>query len=172
MFAYERQRGTLRRLLSTPTTSGTYMGGTILGQVAIALVQMLLLVGFGAVVMHLNWGDDPLALGLMLLTTALAGAAMGTMLGAFVKTEGQAGGLAWMLGMLMALLGGCWYPAELFPPLVRTASLVLPTTWAMQGMLNMVLRGQGMIGVVVPAAVLVGMSVVFFTVGVRRFRFE
>ena len=135
-------------------------------------MQMLLLVVFGAVVMHLNWGHDPLALGLMLLTTALAGAAMGTMIGAFVKTEGQASGLAWLLGMLMALLGGCWYPAELFPPFVRTASLVLPTTWAMQGLLNIVLRGQGMIGVLVPSAVLLGMAVVYFVVGVRRFRYE
>ena len=172
MFAYERQRGTLRRLLTTPTASGTYLGGTIFGQVSLALVQMLLLVGFGAVVMHLNWGHNPLALALMLLATALAGAAMGTMIGAFVKTEGQAGGLAWMLGMVMALLGGCWYPAELFPPVVRTVSLVLPTTWAMQGLLNIVLRGQGLIGVLAPAGVLLVMAAIYFLVGVRRFRFE
>jgi ABC-2 type transport system permease protein len=172
MFAYERQRGTLRRLLTSPTTSAVYLGGTIFGQVSIALVQMVLLVGFGAVVMHLNWGHNPVALGLMLLATALAGAAMGTMIGALVKTEGQASGLSWMLGMVMALLGGCWYPAELFPPVVRTASMVLPTTWAMQGLLNIVLRGEGMAGVIVPAAVLLGMALIYFAVGARRFRFE
>jgi hypothetical protein len=107
MFAAERRRGTLRRLLSTPTGSATYPLGTIGEQVGTALVQMLL-VGL----MRLNWGQDPAALALILLATALAGAALGTMLGAFVRSEGQAGGLSWMLGMLMALLGGCWYPAE------------------------------------------------------------
>jgi ABC-2 type transport system permease protein len=166
------QRGTLRRLLTTPTGSATYLQGTILGQVGTALVQMLLLVGFGIAVMHLNWGQDPAALALILLATALAGAALGTMLGAFVRSEGQAGGLSWMLGMLMALLGGCWYPAELFPPFVRTASLVLPTTWAMRGMLNLVSRGLGMAGVLVPSAVLLGMAAVCFLIGVKRFRFE
>jgi hypothetical protein len=60
-----------------------------------------------------------------------------------VRSEGQAGGLSWLLGMWMALLGGCWYPAELFPQAVRTASQVLPTTWAMLGMLAIVVRGQG-----------------------------
>ena len=57
MFAYERQKGTLRRLLTTPTRKATYLLGTIIGQVASALVQMLLLVGFGILVMKLNWGQ-------------------------------------------------------------------------------------------------------------------
>lgn len=172
MFAYERQRGTLRRLLTTPTTSATYLLGTILGQVATALVQMLLLVGFGSAVLWLNWGRDPAALALMLVSSALAAAALGTLIGAFARSEGQAGGLSWLLGMLMALLGGCWYPAELFPQAVRTASQVLPTTWAMQGMLALVVRGQGLAGIVLPVAVLLGMAAVFFAIGVKRFRFE
>jgi len=54
MFAYERQKGTLRRLLVTPTRKATYLLGTIAGQVATAIVQMLLLVGFGILVMKLN----------------------------------------------------------------------------------------------------------------------
>jgi ABC-2 type transport system permease protein len=42
----------------------------------------------------------------------------------------------------------------------------------MQGMLDLVLRGQGLIGVLPEAAVLVGFAVVFFTIGVWRFRYE
>ena len=172
MFAYERQKGTLRRLLTTPTRRPTYLLGTISGQVMTALVQMLLLVGFGAVVLRLDWGQSPAALAAMLLTSALAAAALGTTLGTFVKTEAQAGGLSMMLGMVMALLGGCWYPIELFPPFVQTAAKVLPTTWAMQGMLDIVMRGEGLIGVLLPAAVLVGFAAVFFAIGVWRFRYE
>ncbi len=172
MFAYERQKGTLRRLLTTPTRRPTYLLGTISGQVATALVQMLLLVGFGAIVLHLDWGQSPAALAVMLLTSALAAAALGTTLGTFVKTEAQAGGLSMMLGMVMALLGGCWYPIELFPPFVQTAAKVLPTTWAMQGMLDIVMRGEGLVGVLLPAAVLVGFATVFFVIGVWRFRYE
>ncbi len=46
LFAYERQQGTLRRLLTTPSSKATFLLGTITGQVAMALVQMFLLVGF------------------------------------------------------------------------------------------------------------------------------
>lgn len=172
LFAYERRSGTLRRLLTTPTHASIFLVGTISGQVLIALVQMLLLVGFGSLVMKLNWGREPLALGVMLLASALSAAALGTTLGAFVKTEGQANGLSTMLGMVMALMGGCWYPMELFPALVQNAAKILPTTWAMQGLLDIVQRGQGFNAVLPEAGVLFGFAVVFFSIGIWRFRYE
>jgi ABC-2 type transport system permease protein len=172
MFAYERQKGTLRRLLITPTRRATYLLGTITGQVATAMVQMLLLVLFGALVMKLDWGHSPAALAVMLLTSTLAAAALGTTLGTFVKTESQASGLSIMLGMVMALLGGCWYPIELFPEFVRTAVKILPTSWAMQGLLDIVVRRQGLGAVLPEAGVLLGFAALFFAVGVWRFRYE
>ena len=172
LFAYERQQGTLRRLLITPASKATFLLGTISGQVAMALVQMLLLVGFGIFVMNLGWGREPLALFLILLTSALAAAAFGTAMGTFIKTGGQATGLSIMFGMVFALMGGCWYPLELFPAAIQEAVKVLPTTWAMQGMLDLVLRGGGLQEVLPEAAVLFGFAIVFFSVGVWRFRYE
>jgi ABC-2 type transport system permease protein len=171
-FAYERQRGTLRRLLTTPTGKGTYLLGSILGNVFWALVQMTLLVTFGALVMKVNWADDPAALAVMMTASALAAAALGTMLGTFVKTDSQASGLSIMLGMVMALLGGCWYPIELFPQVVRNIVKVLPTTWAMQGMLDILLRGEGVVGILPVAGVLLGFAAVFFVIGIWRFKYE
>jgi ABC-2 type transport system permease protein len=172
LFAYERQQGTLRRLLTTPASKATFLLGTITGQVAMALVQMLLLVGFGILVMKLSWGREPLALFVILLASALAAAAFGTTMGTFIKTEGQASGLSVMFGMVFALMGGCWYPLELFPPAIQNAVKVLPTTWAMQGMLDLVLRGGGLQDVLPEAAVLLGFAAIFFSLGVWRFRYE
>jgi ABC-2 type transport system permease protein len=172
LFAYERQQGTLRRLLTTPATKATFLLGTIIGQVAMALVQMLLLVGFGILVMKLSWGRDPVALLVILITSALAAAAFGTTMGTFIKTESQASGLSIMFGMVFALMGGCWYPLELFPPGIQNAVKVLPTTWAMQGMLDLVLRGGGLQDVLPEAGVLLGFALTFFSLGVWRFRYE
>jgi ABC-2 type transport system permease protein len=172
LFAYERQQGTLRRLLTTPANKATFLFGTIFGQVLMALVQMLLLVGFGILVMRLNWGREPLALFVILLASALAAAAFGTTLGTFIKTEGQAGGLSTMFGMVFALLGGCWYPLEFFPPPIQNAVKILPTTWAMQGMLDLVLRGGGLQDILPETGVLLFFALIFFSVGVWRFRYE
>lgn len=171
-FAYERATGTLRRLFTTPTSKATYLLGTLLCAVFWALVQMLLLVLFGTLVMKLNWGHSPAALAVMLVSSALAASAIGVALGALVKTESQASGLSVMLGMVMALLGGCWYPLELFPAVVQQAVKVLPTRWAMEGMLDIVLRGRGLSAVLPEAAVLLGFAALFYAIGIWRFRYE
>jgi ABC-2 type transport system permease protein len=172
MFAFERQNGTLRRLLITPTPRSTYLLGTIFGQVATALVQMSLLIAFGVFVMKLNWGSQPLALAVMMVAAALAAAALGTAFGTFVKTEGQANGLSVVTGMVTALLGGCWYPLEMFPRSIQSIVQILPTTWAMRGLLDIVLRGQGLAAILPVAGVLVGFAAVFFGIGVWRFKNE
>ena len=172
LLAYERTAGTLRRLLTTPTSKATFLLGIISGQVATALVQMLILISFGSIFMKLNWGREPAGLAVMMVSSALAAGAIGTALGTFVKSDGQAQGLSIMTGMVMALMGGCWYPLELFPQAVQTAVKVLPTTWAMQGMLDLVLRGGGLMDILPEAGVLLGFAAVFFTIGVFRFRYE
>jgi ABC-2 type transport system permease protein len=172
LFANERQHGTLRRLLTTPTQKGTYLLGTIFGQVVTALVQMALLMAFAVLVMNLDWGRQPLALAVMMISSALAAAALGTTLGTFVKTASQASGLSIMTGMVMALLGGCWYPLELFPKAIQDIVQILPTTWAMRGLLDIVLRGQGIMAILPPAGVLMVFAAVFFGIGIWRFRYE
>jgi len=172
MFAMERQLGTLRRILVTPTGKGTFLAGTVLGQVLTAVVQMAILIGFGVLVLKLNWGHAPAATALIVITSALAAGALGTMLGTFVKTEAQGNGLSIMIGMVMAMLGGCWYPIELFPAVMRSAAQALPTYWSMQGMLDILVRGQGITDVLLEAGVLFGFALVFFLIGVLRFKYE
>ncbi len=74
--------------------------------------------------------------------------------------------------MVMALLGGCWYPIELFPQVVRSIVKVLPTTWPMQGMLDILLRGQGLVGILPAAGILLGFAALFFVIGIWRFKYE
>ncbi len=172
LFAYERQQGTLRRLLTTPTTKAIFLLGTISGQVVMALVQMTLLILFGMFALDLNWGREPFALFVLLTCAALAAGAIGTAMGTFVKTEGQASGLSIMAGMVMALLGGCWYPLELFPAAVQNIVKILPTTWAMQGLIDLLLRNAGLSGILLESGVLLGFAALFLSIGVMRFRYE
>lgn len=172
IFADERERGTLRRLLVTPTRKSLYISSTVLGQVLTAVLQMTLLISFGILVMRMKMGNSPLGLAILIIASALSAAALGTMLGTFVKTGNQANGLSILIGMVMAMMGGCWYPIELFPESIRTAAKIFPTTWAMQGFLDIAVRGQGVDGILLEVLVLLGYAFVFFIVGVWRFRYE
>lgn len=171
LFAYERQQGTLRRVLTTPTSKATFLLGTISGQVVMALIQMTLLVLFAIFAFKLNWGN-PIGLYIILTCACLAAAAIGTTMGTFIKSESQATGLSIMAGMMMAMLGGCMYPLELFPPFMQTVSKIFPTSWAMQGLLDLSLRGASIVDILPEAGALIGFAVLFFGIGVMRFRYE
>lgn len=172
LFAYERNQKTLERLLSTPTQKSTFLLGTIFGQFGLAIIQISILIGFGALFLNVDWGRSPCGLVVIAVSFSLASVAFGTMLGTFIKTEKQASNLSIMLGMVMALLGGCWYPLELFPEALQTAVKILPTTWAMQGFSGLVMRGQSLVEILPNAVVLIGFALLFFIIGVKRFRYE
>jgi len=106
LFAYERNGKTLQRLLTTPTRKSTFLSGTIIGQLAIAIVQMIVLIIFGIFVMHVPWGQSPVGLAVMMVSFGLASVALGTTLGTFIKSERQANNLTILIGMVLSLLGG------------------------------------------------------------------
>ena len=172
IFVTERRKGTLHRLWVTPTGKYTILVGTIIGQAFIAVSQMILLAAFGILVLKLNWGRDPLALTLMILATSMAASALGTAMGTFVRTERQAASLSVILGLMMSILGGISYPLELFPKTLQVLSMIFPTRWSMQGMLDIVQRGLGLNAVLPDAAVLCGFALACIAIGVHRFTYE
>ncbi len=172
VFIYERTEGTLRRLLGTPTNKATILSGKILGRLAMGLLQMLILIGFGALALGVNWGRSWSALALVAVAFALAAVALGVLLGALAKTSSQASGLTTTFAMLMSALGGAWWPLEITPPLYQSVVKVLPTTWAMIGFSNVIVRGQGPQAVLPQVGVLLLFAGLFFAIGIWRLRFD
>lgn len=172
VFVAERLGGTLRRLLTTPTTRSGILTGKIGGRLTMGLVQMALLIGVGALVFKVDWGNSPVALMLVAVAFGLAAVSMGVMVAAFVRTRQQAGGMTTLLAMTMAALGGAWWPLEITPPLYQTVVKVLPSTWAMIGFTDIIVRGQGVAGVMLEVLVLLGFALFFLVIGVSRLKFE
>ncbi len=54
----ERRNGTWGRLLSTPASRSSIIGGKMLGTYAVGLLQMLILVMFGRYVFRINFGNN------------------------------------------------------------------------------------------------------------------
>lgn len=172
VFVNERLGGTLRRLLMTPTTKATILSGKITGRLGMGIVQMIILIGVGALIFGVNWGQSPLALALTVLAFGLSAVAFGVMLGTFARTRGQVSGLTVLFSMLMAALGGAWWPLEVTPQIYQTMVKVLPTTWAMMAFNDIIVRGAGVADVWPIVLILLGFAVVFFVVGIWRFRYE
>lgn len=172
IFVSERLEGTLSRLMTTPTHKATIILGKLSGRLVLGIIQMAILIGFGALVLKVNWANSWPALILILFAFALAATGLGTLAGTFVRTASQAAWVTIMLSMLTAALGGAWWPLEITPAAYQTAVKVLPTTWAMIGLNDVIVRGQGVEGILTEVLVLLGFAVVFYILGVWRLRFE
>jgi ABC-2 type transport system permease protein len=140
-FVAERRRGTLRRILSTPTRRLSQVAGTAGAEVLAAVVQVAVLVSFGAIAFHLPWLSHPLALAGLTVSFCAAGAALGALFGMLCRTERQAGSLSLALALVLAIFGGCWYPASLFPASLQSVTRLDPAGWAMDGFLAVLAPG-------------------------------
>jgi len=168
----EREHGTLRRLLATPASRVEIVGGKVLGMSGIAAFEAAVLVGFGATIFHVPWGNAPLAVIAVLGSLVLACTGLAITCSVLVRTRSQLSALAPVLTTALAMLGGCYWPLEITPPFMQKVALATPTGWAMFGLKNTVARGMGFSSVILPCAVLLGMAVVFYGIGLSRLRLE
>lgn len=164
----ERQTGTLRRLLAAPLPRSRILVGKMLPYFLIAVVQFVFVLGVSSLLFGVDLGGSPLGLAFIILPSALAMAALGVLIASFAHSQGQADGLAIVLVLAMAVVSGAMFPAIQIPGLQN----ITPHYWAMQGFLNVIARGQGVEGALLPAGVLLTMAAVFFTAGAVRFSFE
>lgn len=168
----EREFGTLRRLLATPTGRTRIIGGKLLGVAMIGALEATVLVGFGVLIFKVPWGSSPAAVIMVLGSLILASTGLGVMLSASVRTRSQLAAMSSVLSTALAMIGGCYWPLEITPPFMQKLALATPTGWAMIGLKNTVARGMGVASVLLPCAVLLTMAAVFFVVGLSRLRLE
>ncbi len=135
-----RRLGVARRLLATPTAIGTILAGTLLGRLAIALTQALIIVAGSTLFFGVGWGNG-LGAAAVILCFCLVGAGAGMLLGSLASSEQQAGPAAFILGLGLAALGGSMVPLEVFPHVARTIADVTPHAWGNQAFAK--LRDEG-----------------------------
>lgn len=161
----EREEGTLRRLLITPSSRPIILGGKVLGVIGTASVEALILVGLGGLAFGVPWGRDPLALLLVLGAYILASAGLAVFVTAIVRTRSQLSAIGPIAATGLAMLGGCYWPIEVTPDYMQTIARFTPTGWGMSGLLDIVARGQGLEAAWLPAGILLGMALVAFAGG-------
>jgi ABC-2 type transport system permease protein len=167
-----RQSKLLRRLQLAPVGTATVVGARIAVTLAISLVQFTIFVGLAALAFDLKLtGSWWMALPLV-VTGTLSFMAMGLFAGAVTKTVEGAVNLANFLVLPMAFLSGSFFPLDGSPAWLQRVSDVLPLKHLNEGMLDVMVRGQGPASAVVPLLVLGGFAVVVTLLAARLFRWE
>jgi ABC-type multidrug transport system permease subunit len=167
----EKREGMLRRQVSAPVSRGALLAGKVLGRAVIAGLQAVILLMVGAVVFGLSYGSLT-GLAVLVASFVLSVAGLSTLVGAIARTAEQASTAGWLLSIVLAALGGCWWPSEVMPRWLQQAAHVLPTAWAMDGFHGLISFGRGLPAVVVPSLVLLGFATAFTLLGARFLRPE
>lgn len=167
----ERKRWRLQRLVLMPVSRAQVLAGKLLGRFVLGMIQFGILFGFGFLI-GVRYGNDPFALVLLMAVFTLCCTALALMVMSFLKTEEQAQGIALFISLTLAPLGGAWWPLEIVPEAMRIIGHISPIAWAMDGFHELIYYGGGIVQILPMVGVLLAMAVVFFAVGVSRFRFD
>ena len=155
-FLRERVGGTLERLLATPVTRGEIVFGYGLGFGLLATAQVVLLTAF--VLGHVTipaigpigeWGiglgvasaGSPLLVLVVVLLLALGAVNLGIFLSTFARTELQIIQFIPIVIVPQGLLSGIFWPVDRLPDVLGAVARVLPVTYAVDGLRDVILRG-------------------------------
>ena len=167
--AGERETGELARLFMTPTSVSTVIGGKIAAKLLIELVRALILIFMAVLLFQVSIKGGFLQTFIVLVIGALCFVGFGIMLSARTQTQEDYAQISLPFSMPMMFVSGVFYPIETMPWILQKLAYVFPLTYLNDAMRGIMLKGQTLGDVWVDLVVLLGFTVLFFIIGVKRF---
>ena len=170
-FVGERTAGTLFRLHASPLQESELVVGYAVAFGIIGIAQSAVLLSAAVILFHVTIvGDVLLAFGVIALL-AIVSEGLGIMLSSFARREAQAIQFLPIVVLPAFLLSGVFWPIQAIPEWLRPVSYVLPTTYAVEAVRSVILRGWGLDKIypdVIALLIFAGVFLVLATILLRR----
>ena len=188
-FLRERIGGTLERLLATPVSRAEIVLGYSLGFGFFATLQVALVLAFVlgrldiqalgpvpafAIGLGVHTAGNPLISYLLVLVLGLGAVSLGIFLSTFARTELQILQFIPIVIVPQGLLSGFFWPIEGLPNLLQPVARILPVTYAIDGLRQVMIAGTDLTSpqVLLDLGVLVGIAAVFVVLAAATIRRE
>jgi ABC-2 type transport system permease protein len=188
-FLRERIGGTLERLLATPVSRGEIVVGYSLGFGFFATIQVAIVLAFVlgrlqipelgpipafAIGLGVHTSGNPLIAYLLVLALGLGAVSLGILLSTFARTELQVLQFIPIVIVPQALLTGFFWPIDQLPSLLQPVARVLPVTYAIDGLRQVMIAGADLTSpqVLLDLGVLTGIAAVFMLLAAATIRRE
>jgi len=170
-FVGERTSGTLSRLLASPLKESELVTGYAVAFGAIGAAQSAVLLAVAVLLFHITIvGNVFLSFGVIALL-AIVAEGLGILLSSFARREAQAVQFLPFVVLPAFLLSGVFWPIEAIPEWLQPVSYLLPTTYAVEAVRSVNLRGWGLDKIypdVVALLIFAGVFLVLATILLRR----
>ena len=188
-FLRERLGGTLERLLATPVSRAEIVLGYSLGFGFFATLQVTLVLAFVlarlqipalgpipafAIGLGVRTAGSPLIAYLLVLILGLGAVSLGIFLSTFARSELQILEFIPLVIVPQGVLGGFFWPIDQLPGLLQPLARLLPVTYAIDGLRQVMIAGADLASsqVQLDLAVLAGIAAVFVVLAASTIRRE
>ena len=188
-FLRERVGGTLERLLATPVSRAEIVLGYSLGFGFFATLQVALVMAFVlgrldipalgpvpafAIGLGVRTAGNPLIAYLLVLVLGLGAVSLGIFLSTFARTELQILQFIPIVIVPQGLLGGFFWPIDQLPSLLQPVARILPVTYAIDGLRQVMIAGSDLTSgqVLLDLGVLIGIAAFFVVLAAGTIRRE
>ena len=168
--ARERRNQTLERLLTNGVRRESIIFGKFLTGTYRGVMQVAVLWGVGIVAFGIDLGASPLAVILISLAIVFTSSSFGVMLAALVRTAEGASSVGVLVSLVLAPLGGSWWPLFITPDWMQALGKLTPHGWANTAFNNLMLFHADFGDVVINMVAVAAFGVVFLIVAFTRFR--
>ena len=166
----ERKLGQLERIFLSPASFSSIIAGKWVSRLLLGMFQITILFLVGKILFKTYLGNSILSLFLVALFFCGTIGGLSILLGSIIRKEEVLIIFNIIFANLMAGLGGCWMPMELFPAGMRKVSFIFPTGWAMDAFHKLIFFGYDMRSILPNIAALFLFSVLFFILAVKFFK--
>jgi ABC-2 type transport system permease protein len=167
-----RRKKLLKRLIATPMPRAYYLLSFILSRLALLVLEVGLLLGFGALVFHVPARGSLLDLGALCVLGSLSFSALGLLIASRARTIEAAAGMMNFIMMPMWIASGVFFSAQKFPAMIQPLIRALPLTALIDALRANLLQGAGLAGVAPQLAVLTAWLIVCFVLALKLFRWR
>jgi len=167
----EKEDGTFRRLLIAPIQKYSLLGGKMLAQFILTLVQLGVLFTVGYFAFHLDIPSWPAVIAL-LVGASFATTGIGILLVSIVKTRRQLNPVVTLVTLTTSAIGGTWFPLFLEPTWMQQFAKVGMAAWAMEGLNATMLYGKDFVSIIPNVLGLLGYGLICVLLALRFFRFQ
>lgn len=167
----EKEDGTFRRLLIAPIQKYALLGGKVLAQFILCVLQIVILFAFGYIFFHIQLGNL-LAVALLILATSFGVTGLGILLVSFVKTRRQLSPIVTLVTLVSSTISGVFFPAWLEPSWMQQIAKIGLPAWAIEGLNNVMIYGKGLDYVLPDILGLLAYGLICYLIALRFFRFQ
>ena len=143
-FLRERAQGTLERLLTTPVGRADILVGYTTGFFVLAMVQSVIVVTFTLLVLRVNYQGSIWQIWTVLVPLVVVGVSLGVFISTFARNEFQVVQFIPLLLAPQIFLSGVIAEVDKMPAVLEVLAYLLPLTYAVDGLQDIMLRGDSL----------------------------